>query len=312
MTPFRITATWACLPFLLAWGTAALAADPFPAPSLPEPWKENPRDDVVLSPDGKLIAYTGPGSPRSSYAVFLIDRKTDREVRRIHPPAAPSVLLAFTPDEKRLLVGVLWEANPRGFPGVQNAVQVADVKTGELLHRFKLQVNQGKGQGVDRQALYGISDRMLVVAGDEEVATVYDLTTGKDLGDLPGKHRAKAVALTRDGLWFVTAGKDDVLCLWDVKRRALVKQLTPAARPIDALTASTDGKWFATLERDGRLRVFDREKFAEVANAPTMLLPRNLGGLRFTPDGRTLIAPRTRGSSAPSPRPIWRRMGEPC
>ena len=50
-----------------------------------------------------------------------------------------------------------------------------------------------------------INDDLMAVAGKNEVATIYDLKTGKTLGDLPGGHRAMPLKVS---LW--QTGQDGV------------------------------------------------------------------------------------------------------
>jgi WD40 repeat protein len=137
---------------------------------------------------------------------------------------------------------------------------------------------------------YGVSDKVLVVAGEDEAATVYDLQTGKALGDLPGRHRFRSLALSADGRWLLTVGHDEKVCVWDVGKRRLECELYDhSADPVKGLAISADGAWCATLTTR-RVWVFDRAKRAEAARALTMFSWRGGDGLTFTPDGKTIVA----------------------
>ena len=95
--------------------------------------------------------------------------------------------IAFTPDSTRLLCGrraqkgKAWDG--KGVPPA--LIEVYDAKTGKLLSEIPLRQGQPAGHwgGPGQTLPFATSNDVLVVAGKNEVATIYDLKTGKALGD---------------------------------------------------------------------------------------------------------------------------------
>jgi WD40 repeat protein len=283
-----------CLLLLLALGAAALPAEEtgHSPPALPAPWINDKvkAERIAISPDGKLIATLKEGSEGG---IILYDRTTAKELRRLNPRIGRDYgLLTFTPDSKRLLTH-------RGREAVQGVVVryevlVWEVATGKLLRRFDLPRRQGLFRrnrlGAQR---YAASDKVLIVGGEDEVGTIYNLETGKALGDLPGEHRPKMLALSQDGKWLLTAGKDDKLIVWDVDKRKVMHDLYDHLEEVKAVAISADGAWCASItwhfrSRLNRVWVFDRVKGAEERRTSCLFIGGG-DGLLFTPDGKTLI-----------------------
>jgi WD40 repeat protein len=237
-----------------------------------------------------VVAVVAEARPVGGNVVRFLDRATKKELNTV-PLDAPWThgLWSYTPDGTRFLCSLLRESRPRGAPGSILAVAVTDPATGKVLRRFDMDFNQGY-----EPALYGITDKVLVAGGNEQLASIFDLNTGKELATLPGKTRAKAVSLSRDGRWLLIYTRDEALCVWDLEKRILALTLKKQATPLSAIAISHDGQHCAVLDHNATLRVFDREKGSELATAPTAFRCFRRWGLeselRFTPDGKTLIA----------------------
>ena len=257
------------------------AADqkPFPAPAVPKVWWGRPVGlvNMAISPDGAIIA---TATLFGGNAITLEDRKTGKTIRRF---SAGMDLLLFTPDGKRLLTHQ-GRAKPQG--GLDRyEVFVHDIKTGKLVSTFPILPREGLYINQ-----YAVSNKLLVVGSENEVGRVYELESGKTLGAFPGQHRAKAIALSQDGKWLLTAGKDDTLCVWDVGKHELLHKLCDHATKIKAIAISNDGAWCASLTQGNRVWVFDRAKGSECAKTKSRFYPGHEKTLLFTPDGITLIA----------------------
>jgi WD40 repeat protein len=280
-------ATWLLCVVASLVNLHAAEEKPLPPPVLPKAWNKAKMDvaRVAITADGKRIAAMTEGwAPE----IVVYNRHTAKEVRRFGGKfLQASSLFAITPDGKRLLVERQGSANPRFAPGRYEVV-VWEIATGKLLRRIDLRRGQGGKTG-----LFGhgsaASDKVLVVAGSDEVATVYDLATGKVRGDIRGKHRPKMLALSQNGKWLLTAGKDDTLCVWDVEKRELLHTLYEHTKRVNAVAISADGTWCASMTSDRRVWIFDRAKGEERARANTLFTNGSEELLRFTPDGKTLI-----------------------
>jgi WD40 repeat protein len=270
------------------------AKPPFPAPRL---WKEfdGMCEVARVSPDGKLVAVVaGKRGRLDKNMVIVYETPTGKERCRfpaLHSAAGFSGTVTFTPDGKRLVsVVARVPKNPQRGAADHDAI-VTDAATGKQLFAIPLR----DGQFMHDHGRYAVSDKILVVAGKNEAATVYDLTTGKALGDLPGGQRLGKIALSRDGRWLVaSAGKranipwELEIHVWDVQKRAYCGKINTHKSPIRSLALSHDGASCAfAAHADPHLYVIDRASGEKKATCDVVLVTQRV---RFTSDGKTLVA----------------------
>ena len=258
------------------------AKPPFPAPRV---WEAH-RDGVYtasVSPDGKLVAVGGwmRAKPRGNWVV-VYDRATGKERYRLpglYSSTASPGHFGFTPDGKRIVTFARTPDN--GRTEVLEA-RVADSVTGKPIRTIRLR----EGQYILGHDRYAVSDKVLVVAGTNEVATVYDLATGKERGNLPGSVRLERIALSRDGRWLVGIIDNSKAYVWDVDKRTFFVALHGYALQIQAVAISADGASCA-FAAGGELCVIDRASGTVKARCEMVLLAARL---RFTADGKTVVA----------------------
>ncbi len=237
----------------------------------------------ALSPDGKYVAR-------------LLERNDKAEtIMQVHETASGKVLhafpflgtqgAAFTPDSTHLVC----LCSHRKDPIYQ--VEIYDVKSGKQLRTIRLKPGQPWGGG-DAYGTppFGLSNDIVVVGGTKELATVYDLKTGKDLGDLPSDHRAFFMVLSRDGRWLLTADqKSGILHTWDVKARKHDRKLYEHIhfQGAEAFAISPDGRWCALGTSRG-VKVFDRTTGGEKTEGRIGL--DRADAIAFSPDGKRIVA----------------------
>src|SRR5262249_19744150 len=156
---------------------------------------------------------------------------------------------AFTPDSKYLIT----QRGRRPKSGADRwEIAAWELTSGKLFRTFELLPSHGF-----HYHLYGISDKTLIVVGDDKIITSYDLTTGKLIGPFPNKgHRPKQLALSQNGKWLLTAGEKNELRVWDVQKRALDQELYDHTSRIEAITISSDGTWCASVTDRGAPRLW--------------------------------------------------------
>ncbi len=311
--------------FILAFGLCGLApllgsgADAKKAPVLdasPSVFLNQSHSfEVVFSPDGKYIAYKPRSEKVSSRGWYILDAATKKVLHRL-PPG----FLTFTPDSTRLVsIRPLqtWEPLP-GRPPYKDdmydrvkipphQVDVYDMKTGKRLREIPLRAGQPYGiVNLSPIPTLAVSDKFLVVAAKDAVATVYDLETGKSLGDFPGKVRVhNFLVLSRDGRWLLTLDSKRTLRSWDMKTRKQDRLLYEHMDDVFAIAISPDGRYCATATRKGAFFVFDRTTGEQ--KAFTYFNARHPRGLAFTSDGKRIIAtvePRIEESGRPGEAPV--------
>src|SRR5262249_53505335 len=134
---------------------------------------------------------------------------------------SPDWTLAFSPDGKTLVSTC--QAGKKGPRGYEVALaEVWDVKSRRVVRRFEF------AEGVGGLGVILPDNRTLAVSGID--AALYDLTTGKELARLKGKHLATFITLSGDGRWLATADdRTGRVSLWDVRRRKRLWTITPWA-----------------------------------------------------------------------------------
>ena len=291
-------------PFLLALGLACLSVNGMAAESpfelitaIPSVFvliKHN-HDEVAISPDGKLITLLETES--GSHELLVLDAATKKILHRL--PRACGYSVAFTPDGARLVTIRLRDADwnpPRGAP-ILHDVNVFDAKTGKLLHTIPLPKGQPSlhSGGIAGRKPFALGDDILVVRGTLEGASVYNLKTGKTLGDLAAGNQLRLASISRDGRWLLTLdGKRD-LRVWDVKRRKLERDLPRQDSDVEAACISPDGKWCASITDSGRTVVYDRATGGSKASTRVTQRETFRGfyvalSAAFTADGKHLVA----------------------
>jgi WD40 repeat protein len=104
-------------------------------------------------------------------------------------------------------------------------------------------------------------------AATAEVATVWDLDTGRELYQLAAHSRGiSAMALTADGERAVTAFGDGSLKVWDLRTGTELYTFAGHKEVISAIALSVDGHMAISAAEDGSLKVWDLQRGRELAN----------------------------------------------
>ena len=238
----------------------------------------------AISPDGKYVVYAPFRKDPAPHEIRVCDSTTKKVIHTFHGGMLGA---AFTPDSSRLICHCVHRSPNGSWAAPQ--IDVHDVKTWKRLREIPLKAGQpgGGGDGHGCPPLFALNNDVVVLSGKNKVATVYDLRTGKVLGDLPGKHRAVSLALSRDGRWLLTVDNKNVLHTWDVKARKHDRMLYEHISYVESIAISHDGRWCAFGTSRG-IKVFDRTTGGEKAEGRTDLVRPS--AMQFTSDGKRIIA----------------------
>jgi WD40 repeat protein len=227
-------------------------------------------ESAVWSPDGKVIASLGGGSP--ARALCLWDAATGRELRQL--PARDAVWAAeFSPDGKTLAA----TENKRG-------IVLWDVDSGKELRRF---TGQGDGVGV----AFAPDGRRLAAAGAAGVIQVREVASGRLVVELKAREGSlpKRLAYAPDGKTLASTGDDGAVTLWDLAKGAERWQKKLHGDWAYGVAFAPDGKAFATTGADGVIRVWDSSSGANLCSFGNAV--KNGLLIAYSPDGRTLASP---------------------
>jgi WD40 repeat protein len=103
----------------------------------------------------------------------------------------------------------------------------------------------------------------IVTASDDEIARVWEATTGRSLATLQGHtDPVTSAAFSPDGKWVVTASDDKIARVWEAATGRSLATLQGHTGTVTSAAFSPDGKWVVTAGADKTARVYPYEMFA--------------------------------------------------
>ncbi|WP_422927332.1 sigma-70 family RNA polymerase sigma factor [Singulisphaera sp. PoT] len=232
---------------------------------------------VAISPDGKTVAMTQREVSALAPTLRLYDTASGRETAHItYPPNDPlqrSGLLGFAPDGKHLIV----EAADRV------SMHLIRLDKGEVVRTFQL-------GGYIFAAVLSPDGKRIVAGGydydgNHDLARQWELDTGRDLGPiLSAKGTVRCAAYSPDGTT-IALGYEARKARIEIVDAATGKRRLEIPFPEDSIRSlafSPDGKTIAA-SGDSTTRLFD------ASGKERLKIDRRAIGLRFSPDGATLI-----------------------
>ena len=216
-------------------------------------------EKLTFSPDGKTVAFRGPGEIRlwntetgDEVAIPLADLSAG--IRNIPWRNIPWVwALAFSPDSRWLVSGTS-----------NGEIQMWDVATGEALVAF------AKSKALRARALAFSPDGVLLAAGTHGYIHLWEVDTANEFlpirtGHRRDRHRPSTdstellelLVFSPDGEVLVSGFDTGTIQLWDVKTGEKIAALDGHTKGVNTLAFSPDGTMLVSAATDGTILLWD-------------------------------------------------------
>jgi serine/threonine protein kinase/WD40 repeat protein len=212
---------------------------------------------LFFSPDERFLVGLGEGYVLRTWRI-ADGQPAVRDLRG-------SLAHAFSPDGRRLAVGQ------------EEWVRCFDLATGQEVKCWRLPASP---QGL---AFHPDSGKLAVGYLNSSVASVYDVTSGALLTDLPvGVISHQIVAWHPDGERLAVAGADSRIHIWNVGAKRKLATLEGHAQRVTTVTFHPDGELLASHGWDGQLLLWHPSSGRQLMRLTSVSAPH------FSADGRWL------------------------
>jgi RNA polymerase sigma factor (sigma-70 family) len=202
---------------------------------------------LAFSMDGKLLASSG-----NDKRVRIWDVQRRKELRCLQPPADFWPGLAFSPDNRRIVLGGF---GPNVAPNGNSSPVVMDVTTGEVV----LALN---GPVQPSGVCFSPDGKWIVTGGStaKKQVELWNVATGKLAGQFIGHERGVwHVAFSGDSRWLASGGfeREDTVRLWEIATCQEVACYRGHHSGVGAVAFAPDNRVLASAGGDATILLWD-------------------------------------------------------
>jgi len=247
-------------------------------------------NEAVYSADGAWIATASDdGSAR------IWDARNGQSVATLPGHKGAVISVAFSPDGRRVVT-----------KSQDHTVRVWNREDARFLFSFTgypadpNETYANDKVGLHNDPAFSPDGNLIVTAGYDNMARVWDSETGHLLGALKGHTGTVWTAVfSADGKKIVTASQDGTAIVWDANHRTMLRRLIGHTDSVRSAAFSPDSARIVTSSLDGTSRVWDANSGRSSLTLPE--LGERVASAAFSPDGRRIL---TRSFSATTCR-VW-------
>lgn len=248
--------------------------------------EEGAASSVVLSPDGRMVAFQTDAS-----SVHLVDTAIWKTKYALDEASDTSV--SNTSDRRFLLsvksiMALAFSADGKTVAGEieQGGIKLWDVRTGEMKKHLAEHDDTGS-----MAVLSSDGTTLAEVDGENERLRLWNIPMGEEKATPDNHSSVSAIALSPDGQKLATAYPSSIILLNTVTGE-VIQRLDSQRTRIDCLTFAADGQTLAVASDEGKIQTWD---LASGRITRTIDGGSKITTLRFAPGGRRLAAAAENG-----------------
>lgn len=227
-------------------------------------------NSIAVSPDGRQFAAVG-----SSTGITIWDSQSGLRIDSLPGNAGSISSVAFSSDGRRLATG----------GSIDGRAMIWDLATRDTLMTF-LAHRRGYLKVAVQNVEFSRDGNLLLTAGDDTLARLWDLRTRVQIDSFP---RARRAEFSADNRLLVTTALDSNVTIWNIGERRVERSWIAHSMSVTTRGSfNADGTRLLTAGRDGSVKVWDAKSGKHLITlvGHTTLVT----AARFSPNGRYVAA----------------------